>query len=175
MSAVTDDMRHARLFEAPWCLGLKVVTAFTCGLLLSMAGIGLANPSMPRVTRLLMVVLPPLGILAGALFTIRGYGLTNDALYVRRLWWQTRIRLSGLQSVEVDPNVTRGSWRSCGNGGFFCISGWFYNKKLGSFRFFGTDPKRAVVLNLGRRRVVVTPGDPRLFAQHLKARLGFSA
>lgn len=39
----------------------------------------------------------------------------------------------------------------------------FYNRALGRYRLFATDPKRAVVMLLPARTVVVTPEDPDAF------------
>ncbi len=51
----------------------------------------------------------------------------------------------------------KGSIRTFGNGGLFCFSGRFRNRKLGSYRAFATDPKLAVVLRFPDKIVVVTP------------------
>jgi hypothetical protein len=161
-----------RHFEAPWGTPLKVVTGLTTGALVIVVIIGLANSAMPAMTRLMMVVIPPAGIVAGAFFSIRGYELTPEALLVQRLGWNSRIRLEGLRAVTVDAEATRRSFRSCGNGGFFAITGWFRNKKLGNYRLFGTDMTKTVVLTFDRRRVVVTPEDPETFARCLKEQAG---
>ena len=45
------------------------------------------------------------------------------------------------------------------------VPGFFRNRTLGRYRAYATDPGRAVVLVLGGRTVVVTPGEPRIFLQ----------
>jgi hypothetical protein len=165
-------MSTLRSFNCPWGTPLKVVTGLTCGLLAMVVVLGLALPSVPLLPRLLMVTLPPLGLAAGVLFAIRGLELTADAILVSRPGWSSRIPLAGLQSVTVDAQATRKSFRSCGNGGFFSFTGWYANKALGSYRLFGTDLKRSVVLHFPRRRVVVTPEEPEAFARAVRAAAG---
>ena len=70
---------------------------------------------------------------------------------------------AGVISVEADPNAMRGSLRTCGNGGLFCFAGAYWNKRLGSYRAFATDPSRSVVLRFSDRVVVMTPERPAEF------------
>jgi hypothetical protein len=76
--------------------------------------------------------------------------------------------LSGLKSAEVDTEAMSKSIRTCGNGGLFCFAGAFNNNRLGSYRAFATDPKRAVVLRFSDRTVVVTPDQPDDFVMRIK-------
>ena len=111
----------------------------------------------------------PMVVLLGALaFTIRGYELDRQGLHVRRLIWTTHVPLDSLESVQVDPQAMKRSLRLFGNGGLFSFSGIFRNRKLGNYRALATDPKRSVVLDLGQRKVVVTPDRPSRMAQKLK-------
>jgi hypothetical protein len=52
----------------------------------------------------------------------------------------------------------------------FVFCGWYRNKKLGTYRLFGTDPKRSVVLKFGGRTVVVTPESPGALIAELRRR-----
>ena len=114
------------------------------------------------------VTLLPLLILSGtALFTIRGYTITSDAILVHRLLWSTPLPRVGLESARVEPDAMQGSIRTFGNGGAFSFSGFYYNKRLGSYRAFVTDPRRAVVLRYATRRVVLSPGMPEEFVHEL--------
>jgi hypothetical protein len=61
----------------------------------------------------------------------------------------------------------RGSIRTFGNGGAFSFSGVYYNKRLGSYRAFVTDPRRAVVLRYATRKVVLSPAVPEDFVNDL--------
>ena len=43
----------------------------------------------------------------------------------------------------------------------------FYNKRLGSYRAYVTDPRRCVVLRYPNRRVVLSPASPEDFVSDL--------
>ena len=108
-------------------------------------------------------------IVAGCLpFVVRGYEITGDSILIRRLFWTTRLDRSGLTSAEVRPRAMRGSLRTCGNGGGFSFTGWYWSKSLGAFRAFVTDLDRTVVLRFGKRTVVVSPDAPPDFVAALK-------
>jgi hypothetical protein len=170
-----ECMSGSRYFGAPWAVSLRIASGLTSVLLVGVLVFGLTTRSQPNVVRLLMVLGPPLGIAAGVLFAIRGYELGGEALYVLRPCWRSRVSLAGLVGVSFRPGALRRSLRTCGNGGFFSFTGWYWNKELGSYRLFGTDPKRAVVLEFERRRVVVTPEEPEVFIRCVKERLGMDA
>ena len=161
-------MTETRYFDAPWSTTLRVMTALSCAVLGGEMVLGLALPKITLLVRLLLILIPPLAIAVAALFTVRGYEVNHSGLEVARLGWRSRIRLEGLQTVVVDPEATARSFRSCGNGGFFAFTGWYANKRLGRYRLFGTDPKRAVVLGFANRKVVVTPDNPEAFARKLR-------
>ena len=101
-----------------------------------------------------------------ALFTIRGYTVTPDAILIHRLFWATSLPLAGLQSAEFEPRVMRWSIR-CGNGGVFSITGFYWSKRLSGYRAFVTDLRRTVVLRYTGRTVVVSPSSPEEFVQEL--------
>jgi hypothetical protein len=116
------------------------------------------------------VALLPLAIICGgALFTIRGYTVTPDAILVHRLFWTTRLPLAGLQSAQFEPDAMRRSLRMFGNGGLFSFTGFFRNKALGTYRAFVTDPRKIVVLHFPRRTVVISPGSPKEFVHDVGA------
>jgi hypothetical protein len=145
-------------FGAPWgpivwvptVIGSLVIVALGVG---SWISTGIVEPA----------VLHPLLIGVCALFTIRGYTVTRDAILVQRLFWKTSIPRRGLRSATLEPLVVRGSWRVWGNYGMFAVSGWFRNKRLGAYRAFVTDSRRAVVLRYASRTVVVSPDNPGRF------------
>jgi hypothetical protein len=150
-------------FGAPWGKVLKTTTALTVGLIVVVtAGILVFGGSEP-VVQMLAVSVPAIILVAALLFTIRGYVLTQDAILVKRLGWQTRLTLDGLHSVTGDAQAMQGTFRVFGNGGLFSFSGEFWNRKLGRFRALATDPSRAIVLRYPRRTIVITPHDPQQF------------
>ena len=114
-----------------------------------------------------------MGILALALpvvcgvFSIRGYSVTPEAILVHRLFWSTRVPLAGLQSAEFKPGVMSGSIRF-GNGGFYSITGIYWNKLLGRYRAFVTDLRHTVVLRFTGRTVVVSPAGAEEFVRECR-------
>jgi hypothetical protein len=159
-------MKH---YEAPWGTLLIVTSVLTTvgGLAASVvAGLGLAAKHPPGV--LGCVVLLPLVILFGAaLFTIRGYSISSDSILVHRLLWSTALSRAGLESAQIEPDAMRRSLRTFGNGGAFSFTGFYYNKRLGSYRAYVTDRHRTVVLRYAHRRVVLSPGTPEDFVSDL--------
>ena len=153
-------MKH---YAAPWSLSLIVISVLASAVCVAVS-VGLALAAKVPV----WVALGPLVIVAGAaLFTIRGYTITPEAILIRRLLWTTRLPRAGLASAHVEPGAMRGSLRTCGNGGLFSFSGFFYNQTVGSYRAYVTDPRRAVVLRFSGRIVIVSPDPPEEFAREL--------
>ncbi len=101
-----------------------------------------------------------------ALFAIRGYTITADAILIHRLFWATRLPLAGLKSARFEIAATRWGIRA-GNGGFFSCTGFRYNRLLGFHRVFVTDGARTVVLRYANRTVVISPADPEAFVRDL--------
>jgi hypothetical protein len=152
-------------FKAPWSKLLTLLSAVLTFILLGTASVGYFANDPP----LYFFVYPALIILfGGILFTIRGYRLTTKFLYIKRLFWQTRLDLHTLKSVEINPQATKGSIRLFGNGGLYSISGLFRNKTLGKYRSFITNPKKSVILKFPLRTVVISPDNPELFCQQIE-------
>jgi hypothetical protein len=154
---------------APWPGRLKIVSGLVT-LLLAAAGVA-AYRAIPVPTGfthgfgLAVAFVFPAILVASALFVVSGYVLDGQDLLVTRLFWSTRISLSGLRRIYADPMVCKGSWRVFGNGGLFSFTGLYRNKALGMYRLFATDISRSVVLLLPRRTVVVTPSSPEDFVR----------
>ena len=169
-------------FSAPWGAPLALMTA-VCSvicLFLPLPGvmIGLGTSAALRVQGMsvippwsgwLIVAIPLLTLVGSAAFIVRGYVLTDTSLIIKRPGWESRLDLSRLNSATVDPDAFRRSLRLFGNGGFFSFTGWFRNRKLGIFRAYATDTRRAVVLCFSDKTVVITPDDPQKFAAEINA------
>jgi len=149
-------------FRAPWGRTLVIVSLLATGLCLSLAFSLGPWHKIPIVGRVL-----PLVILVGsAPFTIRGYTVTNDAILVHRLFWKTRLSREGLISATVEPDAMKCAMRTCGNGGLYSFTGWYWTKRIGAFRAYVTDLRRTVVVRFKTRKaVVVSPDDPEGFVQ----------
>jgi hypothetical protein len=154
-------MKH---YTAPWSISLVVVTSVVTVLLLGVT-LGMACYGRGAVSWAGWL---PLAILVGSVpFVIRGYTVTSDAILVHRLFWATRLPFTDLESAKFEPEAMRGSIRTFGNGGLFSITGYFYNRALGAYRAFVTDPHQTVVLHYSKRTVVVSPSSPEEFVQDI--------
>lgn len=153
-----------RNYKAPWSTSLIIISSLATILCVGIT-IGVVWSSRGILQWLALL---PLGIIcSGALFTIRGYTVTPDAILVHRLFWTTRLPLSGLQSVQFEPDAMRWSIRTFGNSGLFSFTGFFRNKALGAYRAFVTDPHRTVVLHFPTRTVVISPSEPEEFVHDI--------
>jgi hypothetical protein len=112
--------------------------------------------------------IPPALILGCLLFVVRSYTIQGGHLSIRRLLWTTNIALLGIHEARHDPAAIKGSLRIFGNGGLFGITGLYWNRRLGRFRLFATDPAKAVVMRLHDRIVVISPQDPQAFLRELE-------
>lgn len=153
-------------YQAPWSTTLKISSSLIAVMCVSIALMMFASgpPMLRRVA-----VLPLVLVSFSALFTIRGYILTPEAIFVRRLGWTTRLPLAGLRWARYQPAVMRGSLRLFGNGGLFVFAGWFRNRELGTYRAWVTDPQRTVVLGFPKRTWVISPSLPEQFIRDLGA------
>ena len=160
----SDTSKPGKHYKAPWSTLLLVVTSSVTVLLLGLTlGLFLCGQGIAQWAGLL-----PLAILICSIpFTIRGYSVMSDTLVVHRLFWTTRLPLSGLKSAEFEPGAMRGSIRTFGNGGLYSITGFFYNKALGAYRAFVTDHHQTVVLHFSGRTVVVSPSSPEEFVHDI--------
>jgi Bacterial PH domain len=153
-------------FRAPWSKSLIVASIFAT---LVCLGVSYALWTLPlrggsvESLRFWLVLLPLAVILICAMFTVRGYSISNRELEIHRLIWTTQVSLQGLREVYFDPNATDRSVRTFGNGGFFSFTGYFRNKELGSYRAFMTDRRRAVVLRFPSSVIVISPDRPEDF------------
>lgn len=159
-------------FRAPWSTLLKTATTFSIALLTLTFVAGVFSRSYaPWPASLLLTAAPLLIIAAAALFMVRGYVLTEDAILVKRLGWCTRLPLAGLQSVAGDVEAMRRSIRVFGNGGLLSFSGEFWSRRMGRYRALATDPDRVVVLRYPKRTIVITPHDPQHFIMRVRTML----
>ena len=113
-------------------------------------------------------------VIGCALFTVRGYTITPDAILVHRLLWATRLPRTGLRSAEFVPGIMNKSLRTFGNGGFFSFTGFYWSKTLKSYRAYVTDLRRTVVMRYERRTIVVSPDSPEDFVRELLEPLDFT-
>ncbi|MBE9019406.1 hypothetical protein C7Y66_05450 [Chroococcidiopsis sp. CCALA 051] len=165
-------MYTGTVFNAPWDKSLIFSTMLFSSILLGVALIGLlvGEERNNFFWLLAMVVLPLAILIASALFGVRGYKLTNDALYIQRFGWNSKIPLTQLINAESNPYAMDNSLRTWGNGGLFAITGRFRNDRLGSYQAYATDPLRSVILRFPQRTIVLTPDNPEQFVREVRSR-----
>ncbi|NNF38578.1 MAG: hypothetical protein HKN71_07915 [Gemmatimonadetes bacterium] len=152
-------------FRAPLGTSAKWITG---GVIVLFVGIVFLTPWGGAAVWVLMLALFAFGP--------NGYSFESHDLVVhRRAWSPERISLRGLKGVRIGPDLMARSIRTFGNGGVFGFTGWFHNSRLGRYRAWVTDPKRAVALEFGDRTVVVSPGRPHLFIDEVRERTGVEA
>lgn len=152
-------------FHAPWARSVRLLSVGSVMVLLLVMLTGLLlGPRQSWIWRLAMVAAPLAILCGGLLFMVRGFVLTDSHIEVRRLGWSTLLPLAGLDAVTGEPQGLRGSLRLFGNGGLFAVSGWFWNRRIGRFRAYATDPQRAVLLRYrDGAKIVLTPHDVQHF------------
>jgi Bacterial PH domain len=157
-------------YSAPWSPSLRILTTVAVVLLLAVAVLGvLVGSQQSQLLGLVISAVPLVLLCASLLCLVRGYVLTGRELEIRRLGWKTRVPLAGLEAVTAESGALRGSVRVFGNGGLFAITGLFWNRRIGRFRAYATDPERAVLLRYRDGAcVVVTPQDVQRFIGELR-------
>lgn len=165
-------------FKAPWDRTLLIISIFTTLVTLGAAIVltlgrqmppFLSLPALPsRGLVIAAVLLIPLGALP---FMIRGYVLTKDGILIKRLWWNTVLPFAEMRSVEVEPLALSHSFRTCGNGGMFSFTGFYWSRQLGHFRAYVTDQNRTVIVHMNNRTAVLSPDDPETFARAVTSHL----
>ena len=166
-------------FKAPWGRTLFIASAFTTIVMLGTACLLILNRQIPWFVSLPLptdslgiviaaVLLIPLGALP---FIIRGYVLTKDGILIKRLWWNTVLPFAEMRSVEVEPHALSHSFRTCGNGGLYSFTGFYWSRQLGHFRAYVTDLNRTVIVHMRNRTAVLSPDDPAAFARSVTSHL----
>lgn len=167
-------------FKAPWGRTLVLVSLFATLTMLTIAVmITLGRPlpsfiSLPSFSARGLVIGSALLIPLAALpFVIRGYTITPDGIFIRRLWWNTVLPIADIVSIEAEPLALNSSFRTFGNGGMYSFTGCYWSRQLGHFHAYVTDLNRTVVVRMKNRTAVLSPDDPEAFvrttASHLHA------
>jgi hypothetical protein len=158
-------------YTAPWGRALWVISLLGCVVVIGVPSLVLTLLEMPLPAQIILAATPVLIIAGAALFMINGFEMDGDVLRVKRPAWTTPISLSGLRSVEFDPEAMKRSIRVVGNGGLFAFNGLFWSKKFGKFRVYVTDLEKGVVLKFADRVVVVSPDEPERFIDEARRKL----
>ncbi|MES2475810.1 MAG: PH domain-containing protein [Verrucomicrobiota bacterium] len=158
-----------KIYQAPWGKTLKVLSLVMVLLAVAMLFGASFLPGGTLGWRIGTRFGLAAVVLACLPFMVLGYEITADAILIRRPLWKTRLELKGLISAVAVPNAMEKCLRTCGNGGMFSFTGWFWNNSLGTFSAYVTDHERTVVLRFEKRTVVVSPDRPEDFVRELTA------
>jgi hypothetical protein len=99
---------------------------------------------------------------------VRGFGLTKNQLIVKRPLWNNTFKLDpGAKAYQ--KKLSSITIRTFGNGGAFSGSGYFWNKEIGKFRAFITDPSDGVWIETPEKTLLITPDNPDEFLKKFNA------
>lgn len=146
-------------YKAPWSKKLKNTTGFFAVLLIAAFFI---------MDSLAASVLLVLILIVSLLMVVRGFNISDGKLSIHRLGWTKNYDVTNLKKAEYSPNITLGSIRSFGAGGFFGYVGKFKNKVLGNFVAYVTDEQNSVVLEFSDKTLVVSPDEPENFVTEIE-------
>ena len=159
-----------KTYRAPWGELLKIVSAVM--FILTVGSIWFSFISEQWIASgplRLSGWLIPLVVIGALPFMVRGYGISESEIIIRRLFWDTRYPRDRLKSAVAMPDAMKASFRLLGNGGVFSFTGWYWKKSLGIFHSYVTDGKRTVVLQFPQRTIVVSPEFPEEFVNDLNS------
>lgn len=92
-------------------------------------------------------------------FLVVGYSVKNGALRLLHAGWAGKYDLHKLSTIARCPQISMGTLYLVPNG-LFCPPGFYYNKLIGVFSGHVSFPENAVLMEFGRKKVVVTPTNP---------------
>lgn len=185
MRASSDPVRKsaerrddAVFAPAPRAGSVRVMTWIAWAVVLGVVILDLAIfiPQRASGGRTLVLVMMPAVFVAMTVCwfcsRIRTIKLSGQILSIKLTFWSANFDLSGLRSVELNPDALKGSIRTFGNGGFGAFHGYFRSKRMGKFRAYVTDANRAVVLRWEDKCAVVSPKDTEYFIEEVCKRTG---
>ena len=98
-------------------------------------------------------------------FSTKYYQLTPDAVIIRRLFGNVKIKRSEITSIEIVEKENMG-WimRIFGVGGLFGYWGRFSSSKLGSMTWYATRKNKIVLITkINNKKIVITPDEAEQF------------
>lgn len=146
-------------FSVSYGTTVKLTTLIIGGALLGAAIYGLIKHRYGMTYTLGMAILPIGILLATFIFTVLGYQITEQGIYVLRPIGKKLIAPNKIKTVELDNDALNGATRTFGNAGMFSINGWFYLPEYGRSRLWVTDTNKLVVIQYDDKTVLVSPED----------------
>lgn len=154
---------------APWSPSIKVMSLVGSALLLAVAMfvyMTFPEDAPPYIPNLIVALCFGTWFLS-LLSIVKGFDIENGHIVVHRPLWKNRIPFSS--GAEAFQKKMPTAIRLLGNGGLFSGSGWFWNKEIGVFHVFVTDPKKCVWVKTPKKTIVITPDDTEGFVKAFKA------
>ena len=121
-------------FAAIWSAKLILVSLTATVVLAFGAYLAGTRRRVKPLMRFIGCVIPLVVIGGSAVMCVRGYVLDEDSLRIKRLFEDTSIALSEINSAEHNPEATRQLSRTWGNGGVYAYVGDFESHTLGAFK-----------------------------------------
>jgi hypothetical protein len=84
-------------------------------------------------------------------------------------WANIELDLGQLNKVAMLDKLPLLTWRLWGNGGLFCFSGTFYQRRLGRFRASLTTLKNLVIIVTPNKTLVISPARPQELVDYIKS------
>ncbi|MCW9018075.1 MAG: PH domain-containing protein [Kangiellaceae bacterium] len=159
-------------YKASLGTSARWITFLTTLLLISIPLIILANAGTAEQPAIVFSLLLPVLIpLICFVYRVTGYELDSKQILVKRLVGDFSVPLNEIDSIEVNPNAMKRSFRTFGNGGLFGFYGRFRNSVYGPYRAFVTDPNNSIVLKQQNAVIILSPDEPQKFAKKLAEKL----
>ncbi len=94
----------------------------------------------------------------------------NNAITIDRKWYPVTIDFSDIKSIRiVEKEEMKGVIRTFGNGGLFGYTGSYYNKKMGSMRWYCTQRCNFIMIETSGNKIIITPDSPMDFMNDIKS------
>ncbi len=122
----------------------------------------------------LITIFPTLLILVivffSYLYSPQGYEINLDSIAVVRKMGKFFISRKDIASIRtLSESELGGVWRMAGNGGVFGYTGWFSSGKIGKMRWFVTQRKNYILIELNSgKKILLSPDDVGGFMESMK-------
>ncbi len=153
-------------------IALAVIIAFSeyFGIRLNMHDIKPYGAIGLKLTILIPVVLLPGTVIAMYLFKTTGIVVDENAITIERMIMPVVINFAAIVSVK---RIDRMKYviRTCGNGGLFGYTGFYYKSGIGTMRWYCTQRTNYILIEkTNGKKLVITPDDPDGFMNDIAAK-----
>lgn len=100
---------------------------------------------------------------------VYGFNIRGGRLYVNHIGFASKYDLVKLTGMRADPKAMMGAMPL--SFPLIILSPWCRSPLSGTFRAFVTNEAHCVIMEFGKKKIVVTPDDPETFLQAIRAEL----